>query len=358
MSRIEPIMQELKLQKQIIEEKGGTITVLNDYPSPSEITEAIRTIETPDFTIATATEEDVVFGKTFYSNSSQLKTGTGQFQAGLMNHLFMVDYNKQTTDETLYYSCPAGLSSLRRYCFYCNYNPIHITFNPELTKVEEYAFYYAQNAMFDGFDNHTKLQTIEKYAFSNCSLIGMNAAALPNCVKTLQSHVFYNSYNAEYTEFILPSSLTSIASSIYRQLSRKTARSLDLTNCTLKTLADNMFAYLAFDCDLNLPEGFTQVAANCFYGGCFHNIYFPSSMTSVAAGSFSALTNNPLSNFYLKTVTFAGENPPSIGSSVFAEQHKQNGFKIYVPDNAIDEYKAVSNLSSLVNYIYPISQKD
>ena len=80
MSRTNPIKQHLIDQQQIIEEKGGVVNFLNDYPAPEEITEGIKTIITPDFTVATATEADVATGKTFYSNSSQLlKTVYGRF---------------------------------------------------------------------------------------------------------------------------------------------------------------------------------------------------------------------------------------------------------------------------------------
>lgn len=46
MTALETLKQELIAQKKAIEEKGGTVIVKNDYPSPSEITAGIKTIPT------------------------------------------------------------------------------------------------------------------------------------------------------------------------------------------------------------------------------------------------------------------------------------------------------------------------
>ena len=50
--------------------------------------------------------------------------------------------------------------------------------------------------------------------------------------------------------------------------------------------------------------------------------------------------------------------PSTVGGDVFALQNIENGFKIYVPDTVIEEYKAIKNFSKYVNCIYPMSQKD
>ena len=358
MSNIDRIKQELIIQKDIITEKGGTITFANDYPSPEEITAGIKTIETPDFTVATATEEDVVLGKTFYSNSSQLKTGVGQFQAEMIHNIFMVNYQTKTTDERVYYTCPSEIKNIRKYCFYCNYNPIHFVFGSDLVKIEEYAFYNTPNMSFEGFSELTNLTTIDKYAMSNSAVIGANIAALPNCVTTVESNAFYNSYNEEFSDFVLPSSLTTFGNAVYRQTGRKNARSLDMSQYPFTGLPEYTFYNIAFDCDLVLNEGFQSISSYCFYGGSFKNIIFPSTMTQLADGSFYASTTKPLTDFYLKTVTFMGETPPLIPNRLFAEQNITNGFKIYVPDTAVEEYKAVTNLSKYKSCIYPMSEKE
>jgi len=66
MSSLEALKQELLTQRSLIESKGGTVEVAHTNPSPSEITAGINTIQAPNMTLATATEENVLEGKTFY----------------------------------------------------------------------------------------------------------------------------------------------------------------------------------------------------------------------------------------------------------------------------------------------------
>ena len=76
MDNLELIKMELLSQKNAIENKGGTVVVKNVNPSPSEITEGIKTINIPNLSEATATESDVISGKTFYAGNNTLKFGS------------------------------------------------------------------------------------------------------------------------------------------------------------------------------------------------------------------------------------------------------------------------------------------
>ena len=70
MESIDLLKQEILNQKKEIENKGGVVNVANLNPSPAEITAGIKTIEMPNFSSATATEDDVANGKTFYAGDS------------------------------------------------------------------------------------------------------------------------------------------------------------------------------------------------------------------------------------------------------------------------------------------------
>ena len=82
MSNIEILKNELISQKQAIEEKGGNVIVKNLNPSPSEITEGIKSISSVDLSLADATESDVKKGKTFYAMDTTLKVGTHEDSGG------------------------------------------------------------------------------------------------------------------------------------------------------------------------------------------------------------------------------------------------------------------------------------
>jgi hypothetical protein len=94
------------------------------------------------------------------------------------------------------------------------------------------------------------------------------------------------------------------------------------------------------------------------YGTSFNNITIPATCTSFGNAAFYMLKTEAASYRRLKTVTFESVTPPTFGTYPFADQDITNNFKIYVPDESVSAYKAVSRLSSFANYIYPVSQKD
>ena len=93
MESINIIKNELINQKNEIEKKYGTVNVANSYPSPSEITQGIATIPYVDLSQSTATEEDVLRGKTFYSGGAELRTGSADFDVDAIDMIFFITYN-------------------------------------------------------------------------------------------------------------------------------------------------------------------------------------------------------------------------------------------------------------------------
>ena len=358
MSAYETIKNELKIQKEKIINKGGKVIVKNDYPSPSEITAGIETITTPDYTVTTATEDDVLNGKTFYSMSAELKTGKGNFDPNIPKYVFLYKEQTRQTNEKVYFNCPQGVEKIKTYQFQYNHNPIHFTFNSDLLKISDYAFYEAKNTTFAGFDELTQITDIGQYSFYGTKGIGMNFVKLPNTVTTISAYAFNNVFNEEYVDYRFPNSLINLGNSVYRQTDRRLANSLDLTNYQLTSFSNNLFQNLAFNCNCNIPEGVKTINQNFNYNGSFKNVEIPSTITKLDNNCFGSGSSEPLSNFFLTTVTINKETPPTFGTNVFASQHMQNGFKIYVPDVAVEAYKAVSNLQKYIDYIYPISEKD
>ena len=160
MNNLETLKQELIMQKAEIEKMSGVVKVSGSNPSPSEITEGIKTIPATDLTMATATEADVKQGKTFFSGNAHLKTGTAIVDMETINHLFMGQREKVTSEDPIYYSCPADLKMVKRYMFYYNYNKVHFTFNDSLEEIEDYAFFFTKNFVFYNFNNLQNLKKI------------------------------------------------------------------------------------------------------------------------------------------------------------------------------------------------------
>lgn len=357
MGNLEILKQEFINQKSVIEEMNGTVNVANTHPTPFEITEAIKTIPHHDLSDSTATEADVAQGKTFYSGNAIIKTGTGVFDTDIVNALFMFTPQTETYSGEITYAIPSEITTLRKYCFYNNYNKIHITFNDDLEIIDEYSFYATKNFSFENLNNLAKLNKIAMYSFAYSSAEGIDMGNLPNSIVTLGTSSFYNSVK-EGLDFRFPDSLDVLGQSVYKQDARTLANSLDLSNYKLNTLVAYTFCNIAFACDLVIPETVKTIGMYFNHGGCFKNITIPSSVTSLQSYCFGGATNAAVSNFYLNTVTFESETPPSFGNNVFALQNVENGFKIYVPDNVIDDYKAISYLANYVENIFPMSEKE
>ena len=357
MESIELLKNELLNQKTEIENKFGTVNVLYSNPSPAEITEGIKSIPIPDLSISTATEEDVAQGKTFFSGSSILKTGSAVGDTQQTNALFMAFPQTQTYESTIYYSIPEGMTQLKHYTFYNNYNKVVITFNHDIVKIGDYAFCSAIDFEFPNFNQLENITTLGMYAFQNCYASNINVSSLPNTIKSIGASCFMN-VAKENVDYRLPNSVTDMGQSVFRSSIRKAANDLVLTNISMTSLPAYTFYNLAFNCDFVPGEKLSLIGSYFNYSGCFKNIYMPSTIKTLNTYSFGAPTSQALSDFFLKKVVFESETPPSFGSYVFATQNVKNGFKIYVPDTAVETYKAVTNLSPYVSCIYPVSEME
>lgn len=357
MNNLETLKQELLSQKELIEKGGGTVIVAGTNPSPAEITEGIKTIAGADLSVATATEEDVKSGKTFFAGSSTLRTGTANMDTESIHHIFMFNQNSQTSQESYYYTCPDHLSVIRASCFELNLNIVTITLNENITKIGQYAFYGTKNFSFTNFADLSKLTYVGQSSFRGSGCGGVDFANLPNSLLTIEDYAFENVLK-ENQSLKIPTSLTRLGTSAFKQSSRVKLYNFDASSNTSITSFGNSSCYfLAFDCDFMVPSNVKLIGSQFNYNGCFKNIILHSNI-QLSSSAFGASTSRPLSEFYLESVVFEGETPPSVGSSVFAEQNITNGFKIYVPDNSVEAYKAVTNLAKYVDCIYPISQKE
>ena len=357
MENLKALQDELIYQKSVIEEKSGYVTVANTNPSPYEITEGIKTIPSSDLSQADATEADVAKGKTFYAGNSILKTGIAVIDPSQINAIFLPNPNQATYDGQLYYVIPEHLTSVRKYCFYKNYNKVEITFQPGLTVIDDYSFSYTPNFSFVGFHDLVQLYRIGINCFQHGSSIGIDYSALPNSIETIDNSAFDYTINHSL-DYRFPDSLKYVGACLFRKSKRTVVNSLDLSNYKPTTLTANCFQNLVFNCDLVPPNTVQQISSYFNYGGCFKNIILPPSIKTLQSCCFASSNTDSVSNYHLSTVVFNGENIPKIEPSLFATQHVTNGFKIYVPDTVLEEYKAVTNLAPYVSCIYPMSEKE
>ncbi len=354
---MELLKKELSYQKELIELAGGVVPMANDYPSPYEITEGIKDLSSVDLSVATATEEDVVVGKTFFSGTPELKTGTSIINPDMINHLFMYKFKEKETDETIYYQVKEGQAVIPRYKLYQNYNPINFRFCADTTTIEDYAFYETANINFENFEGMTKLKTIGIYVFAYSSGAGIDFSQLPNTLKNLGTASFLGVV-PECLDYCLPASITSMGQMVFKQNTKFLANNLDLSQFTYTSIPYYTFQNVSFSCDIVFPSTIKSLGNYCFYGGGCRNLTIPANVTTLNNECFGELSSTPISDCILRTVVFESETPPNINNKVFPAQLVGNGLKIYVPDNALETYKAVANLERYVTCIYPMSEKE
>jgi len=352
-SSLETLKQELLLQKDIITKKGGSVYVANQNPSPSEITAGINSIEMPDLTVTTATINDVRMGKTFYSGDFSMKTGVmpQPFTEEVVQALFSYESTATLTD-TLYYTFHPTSTTVRTYMFYKNPHTAIITLADNTTSIESYAFYGAKNFTITNI-NDVPLTTLGQH-----SLHGMTGIDLENMWPTLTkagSHCLDGTIY-DNTCINLPALETVETYSFYSK-DRKILTHIDFSKVKAANIELYSFANLIVNSDVTFSEHIQTLSAYCFYGGSFKTVTIPTNMKTVQDASFGGSGSHPSDIFQIKEFTFLAETPPSIGATFLYTEHLNNGCKIYVPDTAVETYKALPKLVNYVDYIFPMSQK-
>ena len=147
MNSLETLKKELIKQKELLDNKGFAVTVANDNPSPSEITSAIEKINF-DFTLTTATESDVLAGKTFYSKTNEIKTGT--LDLNIIQKYENIIANLISAETKIDIYIPETITRIRKYGYYTNlkssplnllaYSANNLTIPNNIRTIEDYAF--------------------------------------------------------------------------------------------------------------------------------------------------------------------------------------------------------------------------
>lgn len=273
-----------------------------------------------------------------------------------------------------------------------------------------YAFYNCINLSNINIPNN--LNIIYDYAFNTCKSI--SDIILPNTVSSLGTYIFENCTNLE--NIILSTTLTSIPTCTFRNCTKlesiilpnniTTIGSEAFSNCTsLQSIIDipdsvttigssafnhcrtveifnigygvNSIGSYAFDDTLwydNLEDGWIRINNVLYsYKGDkneisgeiivedgityitqytlreFENvtsIVLPSSLTYIAGYMF-------MYNDELISITCLAINPPTITNTTFNSISNDN-MKVYVPSEALDEYKSAQYWSNISNRILPI----
>ncbi len=358
MNNLELLKQELINQKNLIESKGGTVKVANINPSPSEITAGINGLGTPDFSASTATELDVAKGKTFYSQNSELKTGNMPTFYEQCENIFIYDHLNGVAVDPFNIVLPTGHEVIRPHLFDYNYNPITFTINEDVKVIGDYAFGHAENATFTNFNDLTMLEELGEGVFAYSSMRGIDFTRLPNSLTKIGSHAFYGTHY-ETPSFVFNSAIEEIGTYAFAQQSRIMANTLTFPEeSALTELPGYMFQFVGFNCDFVVPSYIDTIPLGFNNNGGFKNIILHENVISLRNSCFGMVNTMPVSDCNLETVTFYAVTPPTFASGVFSTQAISKGFKIYVPDESVESYKAAKYFTTYASCVLPMSQKE
>lgn len=366
MNSLELLKQELASQKSAIESKGGFVSIANTNVSPSEITAGINSIPAVDFQIATATEADVLSGKTFYAGTNVLKTGSliqesggtgGSTNEYAQNFVDYIGYYKPRENETpLNIILPEDLTKIRSYLFFECPNSCHITLNSNLQQVGHYALANASDLHVDNIQDATSLAQIGPYAFYDVK--SMDLKYLPNSIQKIENSAFYNV--AFYSTGIkIPSSLTDLSSYAFACTTPAHIDSIDVSQMQVDSFNLHAFEYIYCDDDLVIPNIVTSVSSYVNYNGCFKTVTFPSTCTKINSNAFNFIASIPVEDIKTESYTFLSTTPPTITSTTFNTRliSRSTPIRFYVPDESLSAYKAANYFKNFETYIFPISQK-
>lgn len=261
MNSLETIKQELINQKQTLQSKGISVSVQNTNPSPTEITSALANV--PNLTLATAQEEDVALGKTFYAQNGELKTGSMDIE-----------------DMQFYYNF-GKISLLGK-----GSSPIFLPTDSSITEIKAFAYHCED--------------------YDNISFYSTNLT-IPSNITKLGSDVF-NSADISGSVTI-PATCTSIETRAFYKCTQITDVHI---SAPLSTDSTFMFAYCSNLATVELSEGVKVVPQACF-ADCLEitEMLIPSTVIEVG---MQFLRNN-LTVDYLR---FLPTTPPKFGSTTFA----------------------------------------
>ena len=350
-NNIELLKQELIKQKNLIESRGGVVRVANNNPSPYEITEGIKTVQgSLDLKLATATPADVQSGKTFYAGTSELKTGTNS-----ANALYNLRFFNDSSHELL--NTPDDLPNLPPYLFAYTESSTKINLSTNVEKIGTHCFDSAKLGGFS-FNNTSKLQNIESYAFTN-SNININFSSLPDSLTTMGDRLFYGAPPTNDGYIKIPRNVSSVGQFAFScNKACEVPDGINWNNNTaFNVIPQYGFYHQGIRGEFTVPSHIITVKNSAFYNALFTKFVVPNNVTTLE-GNFYCVSPDFTNKIEHLDIIFESVTPPKFQSSPFYYLYliPQDKFSIYVPDESIEAYKALSVMSSYVDYFKPMSQ--
>lgn len=285
----------------------------------------------------TVTADDVKEGVSFHLPNGEAATGTGSSSE---DQLRDVNDNSATSVDL------NGVITLRDYMFYNN-TALTSVYAPDLALLGIQGF--AGTGLTQITDaEFPSLNTGARYAFSRCSATTVNLSKLAS--------------EGGYGLFYNCTSLTSVNLPAFTNPSTNTFQGCtaltDVNLPTLTTLGGNAFRSCTALEDISLLR-VTELGSAAFYG-C-------TALKSVQLEDVTTFGSSSKNLFYgctaLEYIEINNSTAPTLTSTYLFDSSTagvpstMTAFRgFFVPDAAVDDYKAATNWSTFADYIHPISE--
>ena len=227
---------------------------------------ATRMGDTADLSSSTATEADVLAGKTFYSKTNEIKTGTLDFSIIQKYENIIANLISSEVETDIY--IPETITRIRKYAYYTNpksnplnplaYNANNLTIPNNIKTIEDYAFAYSN--LTGTLTIPETCESILQYAFRNTNIseviiagglidsssshcfrecLSLTKAVITQEITKLPEYVF--SSNSKLEEVYFPSTLTSIPTYSFEYCYN--IKFLKFTSITPPTLTTNSLSW-------------------------------------------------------------------------------------------------------------------
>ncbi len=177
--------------------------------------------------------------------------------------------------------------------------------------------------------------TIEKYAFSNCS--DLTGITISSNVRSVSDYAF--NYCTGLTNVTIPANVTSVGIGIFDGCSNITSVTI-LSN--LNSINERMFENCSKLTNITIPSSVTSIGQCAFWYTGLTNITIPSSVSSIGWEAFDGC-------FKLTTITFNSTTPPTLNGPIF--DNTSSSLIIRVPSASVNAYKSAPYWSNYANKI-------
>lgn len=255
----------------------------------------------------------------------------------------MIKYNVKTVNDWLYNSNPIkklyynGMVRYRR--FVANGSPTPPIFDGKFKA--EYSDGTSYSAACDGNTSLTTGTTRPR----NYVYTAMTSAEVGQCITTINNNAFDSC--TSLTSVNIPSGVTSIGQYAFGSCTSLT--SIDVPN-SVTSIGGFAFNNCISLTSITIPDSVTSIG-NAVFNSCTNlsSVTFGSGLTTIGNSVFNQCSN-------VTTITSYAVVPPSVGSRAF-DDIRYTVTDVYVPDEAVNTYKAASGWGVFASRIKPISEK-